>query len=89
MEIKYTKRFRDQYNKVDKKIKSAFAQTLDLLLTDPYSPFLRNHPLRDKFTGYRSINITDDWRAIFKQSKSGRQTIITFHFMGTHKELYR
>ena len=88
MEIKYTKRFRGQYHKAGKQIKAAFAQTVDLFWADPQNPFLRNHALQDKFAGYRSIDVTEDWRAVFKETKSGARTVITFHLLGTHEELY-
>jgi mRNA-degrading endonuclease YafQ of YafQ-DinJ toxin-antitoxin module len=70
-------------------MKAAFAQTVDLFLADPQNPFLRNHSLRDKFEGFRSINVTEDMRAVFKESKSGKRRVITFHMLGTHDELYR
>jgi len=88
MEIKYTKRFRDQYRKADKQIKSAFAQTLDLFQADPQNPFLRNHVLRGTLAGFRSINVNEDWRAVFKEAKSDARTVGTFHLLGTHEELY-
>jgi addiction module RelE/StbE family toxin len=88
MEIKYTKRFRDQYHKADKQVRAAFAQTLDLFSSDPHNPFLRNHALQDTFAGFRSIDVTDDWRAIFREGKADERTVITFHLLGTHEELY-
>jgi addiction module RelE/StbE family toxin len=88
MEIKYTKRFRKQYQKADKEIRNVFTQALELFLEEPVHPILRNHPLKEKFTGYRSINVTADWRAIFKQKQSDKRIIITFYLLGTHKELY-
>ncbi|MGH7202992.1 MAG: type II toxin-antitoxin system RelE/ParE family toxin [Candidatus Levyibacteriota bacterium] len=89
MEIKYGTRFRKQYIKADKKIKAAFAQTLEIFQENPDHPGLRNHLLREGFTGYRSMNVTEDWRAIFKERRTGKQLIIVFHFLGTHKELYK
>jgi addiction module RelE/StbE family toxin len=88
MEIKYTKRFRDQYHKADKQIKAAFAQTVDLFLADPQHPLLRNHALQEKLAGFRSINVTEDVRAIFKENKSGTRRVFTFHMLGTHEQLY-
>ena len=88
MELRYAARFRMQYRKADKEIKDSFSQILELLLEDPNHPVLRNHPLKEKFTGYRSINVTEDWRALFKESRSRKLKIITFHLIGKHKELY-
>lgn len=87
-EIKYGTRFREQYSKADKKIKTAFEQTLEMFLEDPNHPSLRNHQLKEKLVGYRSIDITEDWRAIFKEKRIEKQRIITFHMIGTHENLY-
>lgn len=88
MEIRYGTRFRRQYLKADKEIKVAFAQTLEMFLEDPNHPSLRNHQLKEKFAGYRSIDITDDWRALFKIKGSKTKTVITFYILGTHTQLY-
>lgn len=88
MEIKYGTRFRKQYSKADKKIKTAFAQTLEIFLEDPGHPMLRNHALKEKLAGYRSIDVTEDYRAVFREFHSGERKVITFHMIGTHKDLY-
>lgn len=87
-EIRYGTRFRRQYLKADKEIKTAFAETLEMFLEDLNHPSLRNHQLKEKFTGYRSIDITGDWRALFKIKESKTKTVITFHILGTHTQLY-
>lgn len=89
MEIKYAARFRKDYEKANKHIKIAFAHTLELFIENAYHPSLRNHPLKEKFAGYRSIDITEDWRAIFKEKKVGNTRVIVFHLLGTHAELYK
>jgi addiction module RelE/StbE family toxin len=87
-EIKFGTIFRKDYRKADKKIRLEFAQTLEIFLDDPDQPTLRKHFLKEKFIGYQSIDITEDWRAIFKENSTKKKTIITFHRLGTHKELY-
>lgn len=72
----------------DKKIKTAFEQTLEMFLEDPNHPSLRNHQLKEKLVGYRSIDISGDWRAVFKEKRTEKQRIITFHMIGTHEDLY-
>lgn len=86
--IKYTTPFDRQRQAAPVEIKIAFRETLELFLDDPKSPHLRNHALREQFAGYRSIDITDDWRALFKIKGSKTKTVITFHILGTHKQLY-
>ncbi len=65
MKIKFSKRFARQYNKSSKQIKRAFDERLQLFITNQFDPLLNNHLLKGNFLGYRSINITGDWRALY------------------------
>ena len=85
MEIRYSARFRQQFKKANKKIRKAFYQRRILFEQNPHSPLLKNHRLAGKFAGYRSINVTGDWRAIYSQEKN----LIIFEMIGTHSQLYR
>jgi addiction module RelE/StbE family toxin len=87
-DIIFSDRFERKLQEVPDEIKAAFADTLELFVEEPKHPILRNHALKEKFAGSRSINVTDDWRAIFKESKSGKRRVFTFHLLGTHEELY-
>lgn len=86
--IEFTDLFNKQRKATPSAIKLAFRETLALFLEDPNNPFLRNHPLTGKLSGYRSINVTEDWRALFKQTQTDKKKVITFHKIGTHQELY-
>lgn len=86
--IKYTALFNKQRKAAPLEIKIAFRETLELFLENSNHPQLRNHPLKEEYSGYNSIDVTDDWRALFKVHKSKTQTIITFHILGTHIQLY-
>lgn len=83
--IDYTNRFNKQLRKSPLKIKKAFRSRLKLYLVDPNSIFLNKHPLKGSYKGYQSINITGDWRAIFREAKE--KTI--FIALGTHSQLYK
>lgn len=85
MEIKYSPQFRKQYAKSDKKVKAAFNSRLKLFLQNFHHPLLRNHALIGRYKGYRSINITGDWRAIYSEHNG----ITIFEALGTHSQLYR
>ncbi len=84
--VEYSKRFDKQHRKTPIEIKSAYFDRLELFLSNSSDPLLRNHPLVGKYKGLRSINVTHDWRAIFRELKEG--SIIRFEFLGTHEELY-
>jgi len=88
--VKYEYEFVKNYKKVSKKIKFAFNKRLLLLLNDPKNPALRNHMLKGNYIGYRSINVTGDWRLIFSvQYDYDGSKIIRCHLLGTHSQLYK
>ncbi|MBI3955810.1 HAD-IA family hydrolase [Candidatus Gottesmanbacteria bacterium] len=84
MDVRYDRNFRKQYEKADKKIRSAFTDRLRLFRENRRHPLLHNHLLTGEYQGYRSINVTGDWRALFieKQSVEGE-------VMGELGSLYR
>ncbi len=88
-EVKFFASFNKQLQNAPEEIQEVFFDTLELFLEDPDNPLLRNHELHRKFAGYRSINITGDWRAIFKEVNRGKQNIIKFYLIGTHTDLYK
>jgi addiction module RelE/StbE family toxin len=65
-------------------IKLAFRETIELFRENPHHPGLRNHSLTEKYAGIRSIDVTGDWRALYRKE---RERVI-FVDLGTHKELY-
>lgn len=86
--IEFTSFFDKQRKATPPEVKKAFRETLTLFLEDPDHPSLRNHALKGKLAGYRSINVTQDYRVVFKETQAGERKVITFHMIGTHEELY-
>lgn len=89
MIIRFTEEFYTQYKKADVRIRNQFNQQLEMFKKNMRDPQLRNHPLKDKYQGYRSINVTADWRAIYREEKSSSESVIYFSALGTHSQLYR
>lgn len=90
MDVRYDKVFRKQYRKANKNIRSAFAARLLLFHSNSFHPFLHNHALTGSYKGYRSINITGDWRALYKEVQfDDDKVIVEFHLLGTHSQLYK
>lgn len=90
MIVKFTEQFHEQYKKVDRRIKKSFEQGLTLFIKNPMDLQLKNHPLlREPYLGQRSINITSDYRAIYKSEDGGEEVVIYFTALGTHKQLYQ
>lgn len=85
MKISFAKKFAKQYEKSPLVIRKNFDQKVKLFQKDPFSSGLNNHLLTGKLSGYRSINITGDWRAVYSKQKDGS---IIFELIGTHSQLY-
>jgi addiction module RelE/StbE family toxin len=88
LRIKYTKPFKRDLNRVSFEIKIAFREARDLFYANPYHPALRNHALTEKYAGFRSIDVTGDYRAVFRIRETKKETVVTFHILGTHQALY-
>ena len=82
--IKFSERFDQQIRNAPDEIPEAFFAMLELFLYDPRHPALRNHPLTGKYAGFRSIDVTGDYRALFRQEGNR----IIFVDIGTHDQLY-
>ena len=87
MKIKFKKRFAKQIDKSPVKIQNAFYARINIFQDDQLSPILNNHQLTGKYKRFRSINITGNWRAIFKEFQN--DNLAVFYLIGTHSELYK
>jgi len=61
-----TNLFNKKIKKIPKIVVERFFQRLELFKTNIHRPILKNHKLHGEYVGYNSINITGDFRAIFK-----------------------
>ncbi|MCH7952032.1 type II toxin-antitoxin system mRNA interferase toxin, RelE/StbE family [Patescibacteria group bacterium] len=87
MRVQFSRQFKKQYKKAPRKIQTAIDRRLKLFIKDPDDPLLRNHSLRGRLKGFRSINITGDWRAVFREFE--KENLIFFDTFGTHSQLYK
>jgi len=85
MIIRTTKGFDKQYAKLASKTKLKFKSQLTIFVADPFDPTLRNHALKGKYLGYRSIDVTGDVRALYTIKEN---SVIIFGFIGSHSQLY-
>ncbi|PIU03792.1 hypothetical protein COT44_01395 [Candidatus Shapirobacteria bacterium CG08_land_8_20_14_0_20_39_18] len=90
MLVRFSKDFGKSYQKADLKTRINFDKRLKLFSEKPFNSQLHNHLLIGKYSGFRSINITGDWRAIFSVQidSKGNQTVV-FELLGTHSQLYK
>ena len=85
MQIDYSLNFKKRIRKLPKSIVEKFYIRLKLFEKDRFNPILNNHKLHGEYEGSNSINITGDFRAIFKYIN---ENYILFSDIGTHPELY-
>lgn len=76
--------FKKRYKKLRFVEKKKFKERRSIFLQNPFHLILNNHPLQGKYKGYRSINITGDLRAIYK-NKNGS---VIFVDIDTHSNLF-
>jgi addiction module RelE/StbE family toxin len=88
MRIVFDKDFFKKLKKVNVRIRKSFKANILLFSENPHNPKLNNHLLKKEWEGYRSIDITADWRAIYKELQEGGEVVAYFIALGTHKDLY-
>jgi len=89
MKVKFSKEFIDQYKKADVRIRKRVDKQINIFSKNPMDLSLRNHDLRQEYEGQRSINITSDWRAIYREVKfADDEPYAYFTALGTHSQLY-
>lgn len=89
MNVKLGPDFLKKLKKSNVKIRKSFKEKILLFSKNPEDPQLDSHPLKREWQGYRSIDITADWRAIYKEIQMSGETVAYFVALGTHDELYR
>jgi mRNA interferase YafQ len=85
MQYFLSKSFQKQFKRLPKKTKNKAIERLRVFIVDPMDHRLHNHPLTGEWAGYRSIDITGDIRAIYKNVD---ERIVRFAAIGSHSELY-
>ena len=85
MKIRLHRNFEKQYQKLKEGEKKRAQERLALFLENPFHPILGNHPLKGKYRGYRSINITGNLRAVYKFVSEQECIFVT---IDTHSSLY-
>ena len=89
MKVDYSPQFYRQYKKANVRIRNRVDEKVAIFIENSEDFQLHNHPLKREYTGYHSINITADWRAIYKELEIGGEVVAYFVQLGTHKELYQ
>ena len=85
MKIEYYKEFIKEFSNAPFAIQELFKKQLLLFIENRNHPSLHNHSLKGELKSLRSININNDWRALFKEYDGYAQ--ILFITLGTHNKL--
>ncbi len=79
--VAFTKDFKKSLKKRDNFIQKKTSERIKLFRQDPFNVLLDNHKLHGEYEGYSSINVTGDFRAIFKYLTNDQ---VVFYYIGTH-----
>lgn len=85
MKILTHRTFDRAFRKLQPKLQGKLYQTLKLYAEDKTDERLYNHALTGAYFGYRSINLTGDYRIIFEEIDSETIRLVN---VGTHSQLY-
>lgn len=88
MKRRYDPAFIKALKKTDVRIRKSFKEKIVIFAKNPYDSNLNNHKLKQGYVGYRSIDITAEYRAIYEEINEGDEPIAYFFFIGTHEQLY-
>ena len=77
--------FKRQFGKLPSKLQDRVEERLVMLIADESNPLLNDHKLGPPYETYRSINITGDYRLVYK--RLDRDTFY-LRAVGTHHQLY-
>ena len=88
MKVKLDPDLLKKLKKLDVRIRNRFRERILLFSKNPNDPELNNHPLKREYQGLRTIDITNDYRAIYEERTVKGDAVANFFLLGTHKELY-
>ncbi len=89
MKVQLAPKLINKLKKQDVRIRKSFKKAIDLFSEDPTNSALDNHELHREWEGFKSIDLTADLRAIYKEDREGDQPVAYFVAFGTHEELYK
>lgn len=88
MRIDYSHHFLKCVARVPVSVQVALEKRVALFAVDRRHPILNVHPLHGHWRGFFSMNVTGDWRALYRNLGDGHVEWVEFTNIGTHSELY-
>ncbi len=80
-----TTAYEKDYKRLTRELTLKVYQRLELFSVNEFDPLLNNHKLKYEYEGFRSINLTGDWRIVFRKIDD---KYILLHRIGTHHQLF-
>ncbi len=87
MMVGFHRSFEKDYKRLSVGVREQFKRHLALFMENPAHPLLRVHSLKGEYAGYATLNVTGDYRAMFRTVMEGVDGVV-FVRIGTHSELY-
>ncbi len=87
MKISYHKEFIKNYKKriaPNKKLAAKFEKQLELFITNPKNPSLKDHKLIGKMSDFRAFSLTGDIRVVYEIIREE----IWLYDIGSHNQVY-
>lgn len=86
MKIVYQKKFLKQFDALERRQQITVRTAIDRFRTDPFDPMIRNHPLKGRMKGQRSLSAGFDLRIIFEERDG--YTVVIMIAVGRHEDVY-
>lgn len=86
MTVRFHKTFNKQFRKLRPTEKQKAMERFKLFSKEQFHPILNNHALKGKYQGRHSINITGDYRALYKLVNPDTALFVD---IDTHSNLYK
>ncbi len=83
--IIFSSHFNKDFKKLPKKLQDRVLDRLDIFEINEFAEILFNHKLTGKYENCRSINVTGDYRVIYRKLDD---TTYYLKRVGTHAQLY-
>lgn len=85
MRIIFAHSFVKRLKKIPAPVREQYYERLSMFREDRQHSILADHALTGEWVGHRSINVTGDYRALYREVVEG---VFEFVAIGTHPELY-
>jgi addiction module RelE/StbE family toxin len=88
MKVQFHPEFIENLKSVDVRVRKCFRKQIERFQKNHLDPHLDNHKVHGDYEGYHSIDVTNDYRAIYEELNENEDTLAYFFKLGTHNELY-